>query len=206
MKKLAALLIAGMMVLALAACGGGKDDPAPPDASDPGTSQQQEQPPSNTPSTPAEDETSSGAGTTEPENSDTSGMEERLNRAGLTFESLEPDQEYVHSIFDGYNIKFFFTSDASLDVGAYYYQVMDACKAASDDGKIYETTSGTFSGSGDEAEFQPKAQGDYFELDAALIFGIYHDGKPATISVMMELDNDKEQDNKTCPAFSILIK
>lgn len=200
MKKSIAVIISLMLLFSLAACGGNEETPSGSGTG--GTSQQEEQQPSSTP----DESTPSGGGTTEPESGDTSGMEERLNRAGLTLESIEPEQEYVHSIFDGYNIKFFFTSDASLDVGAYYYQVMDACKAASDDGKIYEATSGTFSGSGDEAEFQPKAQGDYIELDAALIFGIYHDGNPATISVMMELDNDKEQDNQFCPAFSILIK
>lgn len=51
MKKLIALLIAGMMVLSLTACGGGKDDPAPSSnaTSDPAASQQevQDEQPSN---------------------------------------------------------------------------------------------------------------------------------------------------------------
>lgn len=185
MKKLFAFLLAMLMALSLAACGDDKD-PAPSDGEDntPSSSQQQEQPSS----TPNEDETS-GGNTDEPEQGILSDVDELLKGTGLTLEVIEPEQEeYESYAAENGTIRFYFPSMTVIETGNYYYQIMEACKAVADDGKIYEAENMVFSGTGDEAEFAPKPAEEYGDFAPTIKFGYYKDGTAFTVGITRSLD------------------
>lgn len=187
MKKILALALVLALALSLTACGGGNSDPKPSGNDTPGTSQQE---PSNTPDNNEDDKTPSDVSTDEPKEDDASGMNERLNMAGLTFESIEPEQEYESSGFEKLTIRFYFAKGVVAETGTYYHQMIDACKAVSDDGKVYATEAGVYNGTGDEAEFEPQAAEEYEELAATLMFGYKKDGKPVTIKVTPSIEKN----------------
>ena len=187
MKKVLALMLVLIMVLSLAACGGDKGPTPSGGTTDPGTSQQEQ--PSNPPDNSEDSQTPSGGSTDEPKSGDPE-MDKRLDMAGLTFESIEPEQEYESSGFEKLTIRFYFAKGVVAETGAYYHQVIDACKAVSDDGKVYETENGVYNGKGDEAEFVPQAAEKYEELSATLAIGYKKDGKPVTVKVTPSLEDN----------------
>lgn len=190
MRKLFVLLISALLILSLAACGNSGNSDTPSNT-DPSTSQQA---PS---STPDNNTAPPSGGSAEPEQGALSEADELLKGTGLTLDAIEPTQaEYESYAVEKGTIRFYFPSKTVIETGNYYHQIMDACKAVADDGKIYEAENMVFSGTGDEAEFAPQSAEEYGDFAPTVKFGYYKDGTAFTVGITRTFDTVDKEDKE----------
>ncbi len=181
MKKLLAILLAVMMVFALAACGDGET--ASDTSKKPGEKSGEKIPEEGTP------------------------LEKMLDRAGVKLEDIQPAEETFDMVFDEDDdeITFYMEKDIERNASAYMHKVQDACKAASDDGKLYEANFNFFMGT-EYVEYPPLPSAE--EIDSGLMylmqFGYIKDGQTVTVTAARITDMHPDRsDDVYYPTYTI---
>lgn len=196
MKKLLAFALTFTMILSLAACGG-KDDPKPSGNDTSGTSQQASE---STPADPAESE----APADPPPGG--SPMEDLLARAGLTLADIEPDEPYYRvGLDDDENIIFYMEKETERNTAVYLNKLVEATRAAADDGKLYEADFNFYMGS-NLTEFPPLPPDEEINGYANYLaqYGYMKNGATVSVTFGNIADFDPERgDDVYYPTYSV---
>lgn len=185
MKKFVAILLAVLMLFSLVACGGSTEAPETDNGAE----------------TSAETTTQSSAVS---DNADP--MDKTLSKAGLELSAVTPDEKTFDVDFDADDdeITFYMEKGTEKNVYAYMNKLLQACKAASDDGKLYEANFNFYMGS-DLEEFTDypteEANEEYMYL---MQFGYMKNGATVTVTAGSVSDMHPERsDDIYYPVYTV---
>lgn len=113
-------------------------------------------------------------------------MEAMLKKAGVDLEKVMPDEAVFDTVFDESDeeISFYMEKETEKDTAAYLQKIMEECKAASDDGILYEANLDFYMGTNlTELEELPSAEEINSEYWYLLQYGYLKDGNTVTVTI-----------------------